>query len=276
MFVYEEYMREEMFPLIWCKGCGNGIITKSILRAIDRLKIQKDDVAMVSGIGCAGRLPGYVDFNTLHTTHGRPLAFATGVKLARPELKVIVITGDGDGLAIGGNHFIHACRRNIDVTCILFNNATYGMTGGQVAPTTPMGMWASTMPYGQMEPSFDACKLAEAAGASFVARGTTYHAVALEKLIVEAIQHPGFSFLEVITDCPEIYGRKNKLGDPADMLLAQKDKVVPIDQQGRYTPEQLAGKVFTKILHKHEATEYTARYQQLIDRVKVEGNGHAL
>ena len=191
MFDYDKYLRLEMFPHIWCPGCGCGIVMKSLIRAIDRLGLQKDEVCMVSGIGCSSRLTGYVDFNTLHTTHGRPIAFATGVKLAKPSLSVIVVTGDGDALAIGGNHFIHAARRNIDLTVLLFNNATYGMTGGQLAPTTPTGKVASTARQGSIDPPFDACRLAIAAGATYVARGTSYHTQQLDRLIEGGHQAQG-------------------------------------------------------------------------------------
>src|SRR5512135_461546 len=182
-FDYDQYIRGGKLPHIWCPGCTYGIVFKSLLRAVDSLKLNRDDIALVSGIGCSSRLPGYVDFNTLHTTHGRPLAFATGVKLAKPSLTTIVVTGDGDALAIGGNHFIHAARRNIDLPVLLFNNATYGMTGGQLAPTTPTGKVASTARDGSIDPPFDACKLAIAAGATYVARATSFHSQQLDRLI---------------------------------------------------------------------------------------------
>src|SRR5512143_349223 len=182
-FDYDQYLRLDKFPMIFCPGCGDGIILKATLRAIDRIGLEKDQVMMVSGIGCSSRTSGYVDFNTLHKTHGRALIFATGIKMVRPDLTVIVLTGDGDGAAIGGNHLIHACRRNIDITCILFNNQTYGMTGGQVSPTMDFEDRAATAPYGQAEPPFDLCRLAQAAGASFVARGTAANIRPLERLI---------------------------------------------------------------------------------------------
>ena len=165
----KKYFRyNKKFPHIWCPGCGIGTILGSMLRAIDDLELDKDDIAFVSGIGCTGRAPVYVDFNTLHTTHGRALPFATGLKLARPELKVIVATGDGDSTAIGGNHLIHACRRNIDITTIIFNNYIYGMTGGQYSPTTPHGDRAYTCKLGNIERPFNISALVEAAGATFV------------------------------------------------------------------------------------------------------------
>ena len=222
---YREYLRLDMMPHILCPGCGHGIVLKAILRAIHRLGLRREEVVFVSGIGCSSRIVGYVDFCTLHTTHGRPLTFATGLKLARPELTVIVITGDGDGLAIGGNHLIHAARRNVDLTCLLLNNAIYGMTGGQGAPTTPEGARSSITPGGAIEPAFDACRLALGAGASFVARGLTAQPLQLDDLIVQAMEHKGFSFLEVLSDCPEFFGRYNDLGRGPEMLQAQRSHV---------------------------------------------------
>jgi 2-oxoglutarate ferredoxin oxidoreductase subunit beta len=222
---YRQYLRLDMMPHILCPGCGHGIVLKSILRAIHRLGLRREDVVFVSGIGCSSRLVGYVDFCTLHTTHGRPLTFATGIKLARPDLRVIVITGDGDGLAIGGNHLIHAARRNIDLTCLLLNNAIYGMTGGQGAPTTPAGARSSITPDGAVEPAFDACRLAQGAGASFVARGVTAAPLVLDDLLVQAIEHRGFSFVEILSDCPEYFGRYNDVGRGPEMLQAQLSHV---------------------------------------------------
>ncbi len=158
--IYKYLRHDKKFPHVWCPGCGIGILLGSLIRAIDRLEYTKDEIVLVSGIGCTGRLPVYVDFNTLHTTHGRALTFATGVKLAKPDLKVIVIMGDGDATAIGGNHFIHAARRNLDLTAIILNNSIYGMTGGQYSPTTPYGQKATTAVYGTVEPSFNIGQLA--------------------------------------------------------------------------------------------------------------------
>jgi 2-oxoglutarate ferredoxin oxidoreductase subunit beta len=222
---YRRYLRLDMMPHILCPGCGHGIVLKAILRAVHRLGLSRDEVVFVSGIGCSSRIVGYVDFCTLHTTHGRPLTFATGLKLARPDLTVVVITGDGDGLAIGGNHLIHAARRNIDLTCLLLNNAIYGMTGGQGAPTTPEGARSSITPGGAVEPAFDACRLAQGAGATFVARGLTAAPLGLDELIAEAIRHKGFSFLEIMSDCPEYFGRYNDLGRGPELLQAQRTQV---------------------------------------------------
>ena len=267
MFDYDKYLRLEMFPHIWCPGCGCGIVMKSLIRAIDRLGLQKDDVCMVSGIGCSSRLTGYVDFNTLHTTHGRPIAFATGVKLAKPSLSVIVVTGDGDALAIGGNHFIHAARRNMDLTILLFNNATYGMTGGQLAPTTPTGKVASTARQGSIDPPFDACRLAIAAGATYVARGTSYHTQQLDRLIEAGIKHKGFALIEILENCNTYYGRPNKIG-LLDLLQWEKGNTVNTKAAERMTPEQLEGKILTGLLHESDRQEYVAQYENLVSRAR--------
>jgi len=264
---YTFYLRNDKFPLIWCAGCGDGIILKAILTAIHNLGLCKDEIAMVSGIGCSGRTPGYVDFNTLHTTHGRGLAYATGLKLAKPDLNVIVITGDGDATAIGGNHYIHAARRNIDITAIIFNNYIYGMTGGQVSPTTPMGKKASTAPYGNPDQPFNISGLAEAAGASFVARGTVYHALQLPKLIEKAIKKNGFSVVEILTPCPTAFGRRNKMGTAVNMMHWLKDNTVSIKKAASMTEEELKGKTITGIFVDKDIPEYTEVYQNLVDEV---------
>lgn len=221
----KRYLREWAMPHVLCPGCAHGIVLHSFLEAVDQLHLDQDKLAMVAGIGCSSRLAGYVDFCTLHGTHGRAPAFATGLKLARPDLNVVVVTGDGDGLAIGGNHLIHAARRNIDITVMLLNNSIYGMTGGQAAPTTPEGARASTTPAGNVEPMFDACKLMIGAGASFVGRVLAATPFEMTKMMKDAIGHPGFSFIEVISDCPEYYGRYNKIGGGAEMLtwMARRD-----------------------------------------------------
>ena len=192
------YFRQERLPHIWCPGCGHGTITGALVRAIERLGLDKNKVCVVSGIGCSSRAVGYLNFDTLHTAHGRALAFATGIKLARPDLKVIVMTGDGDCTAIGGNHFIHAARRNIGITTIVMNNEIYGMTSGQYSPMTPKGFIGTTAPYGNLEPHFDLCELAKASGASYVARATSFHVPLLIDLIEKALQNDGFSVVEAI------------------------------------------------------------------------------
>lgn len=257
---YSKYLRKGKIPHIWCPGCGYGIIMKSMIRAIDSMGWEKDDIVMTSGIGCASRLPGYVDFNTLHTTHGRSLAFATGVKVANPKLNVIAMGGDGDMTAIGGNHFIHACRRNINITCFVFNNHIYGMTGGQYSPTTPKGSRATTAPFGNSDNQFDIAQLAIGAGATFVARTTTYHAVPMEKLLKQALEHKGFSVVEIIAGCPTGYGRKNKLASPSGMIEWQKEKSVAVDKFNAMTPEERGDKFPIGILHQEVKPEYVEAY----------------
>lgn len=226
----KSYLRQWAMPHVLCAGCAHGIILRSYLEAVKELELDQDKVAMIAGIGCSSRLAGYVDFCSLHGTHGRAPAFATGVKLANPDLNVVVVTGDGDGLAIGGNHLIHAARRNIDITVLLLNNSIYGMTGGQVAPTTPQGAIASTAPTGNEEASFDACKLLTGAGATFVARVLAATPLEMTKVMVAGMQHKGFAFIEVVSDCPEYFGRYNKAGGGAEMLtgLTLRDEGVSV------------------------------------------------
>ena len=264
-FDYEKYIRPGKLPHIWCPGCGHGIVMKGLIRAMDTLQMVKENTAIVSGIGCASRLPGYIDCCTLHTAHGRAAAFATGIKMARPEMNVILVGGDGDGTAIGGNHFIHACRRNINMTYIVMNNI-YGMTGGQFSPTTPTGHKASTTPYGNPDPGFDIAQLAIGAGATFVARGTAFHANQIDKLIAEAIQHKGFSVVEILDDCPTTYGRRNKYRSVVEMMNRLKEVAVPVKAAEKMTAEQLEGKVLTGVLHKVDRPEYCEEYAKVIER----------
>ena len=219
-----DYLRMDRIPHIWCPGCGLGTIVNCLVRAIKTCNIPRDLISVVSGIGCTGRMAGYLKLDSFHTTHGRPIPFATGLKLANPKLKVIVCSGDGDLFSIGGNHFIHAARRNIDMTIICVNNFTYGMTGGQVTPTTPVEAVASTTPYGNSEEPFNLPHLAESAGAVYVARWTTFHVRQAIKAMKEAIQKSGFTFVEIISPCPTLYGRRNKLGDGLEMMRSFKEK----------------------------------------------------
>lgn len=267
----EKYLRQAALPHIWCPGCGNGIILHAMLRAIDKLQLEQQKTVIVSGIGCSSRASGYMNFNTVHTAHGRALTFATGIKLARPELTVLVITGDGDATAIGGNHFIHAARRNIDLTTIIFNNSIYGMTGGQYSPLSPTGSKATTAPFGHIERPFDVAALAVAAGATYVARATAFHATMLTDLMVKGIENKGFSVIDAIAQCPISFGRKNKMGAPAKMLEWQRDHAVPAQAAAKLTPEQLADKFLIGDLHRSQAPEYTAEYAKLLDRVQTKG-----
>lgn len=224
----KDYLRLRFLPHIWCPGCGHGIVMSGLIRAVEAIGLRKNEVVAVSGIGCSSRIVGYLDFHTMHTLHGRALAFATGVKLGRPDLTVIVPMGDGDALAIGGNHFIHAARRNIDLTAIIMNNRIYGMTGGQGSPMTPLGMKSSTSPWGMKDPAFDLVELARGAGASFVARTTAYHVTELSRLIEKAIRHKGFSVVEVLSQCPVYYGRHNGLENGVEMMKEFRDHTAPI------------------------------------------------
>ncbi len=203
-------LREDRLPHIWCAGCGIGIALTCFIKALQKSGLDLDKVAVVSGIGCTGRVAGYVKLDSFHTTHGRAIPFATGLKLANPELKVVVFSGDGDLIAIGGNHLIHAARRNVNMTVICVNNFNYGMTGGQAGPTTPVEARTSTSPYGSFEHPFNLPYLAAASGAVYVARWTALHVRRLEKSMLEALHKRGFSFLEVISPCPTLYGRWNK------------------------------------------------------------------
>jgi len=243
------------------------------LWAVYELEINKDKLAVVSGIGCSGRVGAYIDANTMHVTHGRPLAYATGLKLARPDLEVIVITGDGDCLAIGGNHLIHACRRNLDLTCLMLNNEVYGMTGGQVSPTTSVDRFTTTTPLGNHEPGFDSCKLATAAGAGLVGREITLQVPALKNLIKEGISYPGFSFLEIISDCTEIYGRKNQLGESPEMILSQKASTRS-DVYRNTVDQPFRPNVFeTGVLARNERPEYAAAYREHTARMMAAAGG---
>lgn len=267
---YEYLRHEKRFPNMWCAGCGIGIVMGSLIRAVIELGLDKDQVAVISGIGCTGRMPVYLDFNTMHTTHGRALAFATGLKMVRPDMTIIVVMGDGDALAIGGNHFIHAARRNIDLTAIIVNNLTYGMTGGQVSPTTPTGKLGTTAPYGNIEQAFPIAELAKAAGASLVARSTVYHVTELDRLIGKAIQKKGFAMVEAVSYCHTGYGRLNKAGRPVDMMRALKENAVTVKAAAKKSPDELQGKIVRGLLHEADLPEYTELYAQVIAKAKGE------
>ncbi|MEA3466941.1 MAG: 2-oxoacid:ferredoxin oxidoreductase subunit beta [Thermodesulfobacteriota bacterium] len=267
--IRQEYLRhDKKFPHVWCPGCGNGIVMGALLRAVHSLGLSKDEVVLVSGIGCAGRMPTYVDFNTMHTTHGRALTFSTGIKLAKPELTVLTVMGDGDATAIGGNHFIHAARRNLNLTAIIVNNSTYGMTGGQYSPTTPFGSISTTSVYGHVEHAFSIAELAATAGASFVARSTVYHASHLEKMIKQAIAKRGFSVMEVISNCHVQHGRRNKLGGAVEMITGFKERSVTVDKAATMSPEKLEGKITIGVLADVEKPISTEEYQRVVAEAK--------
>jgi len=265
-FNYDEYLRSNKMPTLWCWGCGDGVILKSIIRAIEKLGWNMDDVCVVSGIGCSGRTSSYINCNTVHTTHGRAIAYATGIKLANPDKKVIVVTGDGDGLAIGGNHTIHGCRRNIDLNHILINNFIYGLTNSQTSPTTPQGMWTVTAQYGNIDPTFDAARLAEAAGATFVARESVLDPKKIEKIFAEGFAHEGYSFFDIFSNCHINLGRKNKMGEAVQNLKWIENLIVPKRKyDGLGEDEQK--KVFPTGILKHDTTqlEYCKGYQKVIE-----------
>ncbi len=258
-----DYIRERFMPHIWCPGCGHGIVMNNLIRAVQNLGLRKRDIVMVSGIGCSARISGYMDFHTLHTLHGRALAFATGVKLGRPGLQIIVPMGDGDATAIGGNHFIHAARRNIDMTAVIMNNRIYGMTGGQYSPLSGRGKTATTAPLGNIDQAFDIVGLAETAGATFVARSTTYHVKSMIKILEKAITHRGFSVVEVLSQCPTYFGRKNRLGSAVDMMRLYKTQTTPIGSKAKQeNPELLERGIFIQ----EERPEYCREYDRLIQR----------
>jgi 2-oxoglutarate ferredoxin oxidoreductase subunit beta len=270
---FEHYLRMDRMPHIWCPGCSHGIAMQALIRAIDDLELDHDKTVIVSGIGCSSRMPVYLDFNTLHTTHGRALAYATGVKMANPELDVIVISGDGDSTAIGGNHFIHACRRNIDLTLLLLNNNIYGMTGGQSSPTTFVGSKSTTAPYGHIDPSFDISALAQAAGASFVARSTGYHTTQMALMVKKGIKNKGFSLVEMFSDCPTYFGRRNRMPDPVDMLKWQRDVTFTKGEAKKMDPEEMEGKFLRGVIHEEPRQEYTEAYKEVIKKAGGDTNG---
>jgi 2-oxoglutarate ferredoxin oxidoreductase subunit beta len=263
-FNYEEYLRTDKMPTLWCWGCGDGVILKSVIRAIDSLGWNMDDVCIVSGIGCSGRFSSYVNCNTVHTTHGRAVAYATGIKLAHPEKHVIVVTGDGDGLAIGGNHTIHGCRRNIDINHILINNFIYGLTNSQTSPTTPQEMWTVTAQWGNVDPTFDAAKLAEASGATFVARESVLDPKKLEKMFKKGFEHRGYSFFDTFSNCHINLGRKNKMGEAHKNLEWIDSITTPQKKFDDLSTQEQKGKFPTGILVEKEQAEYCDLYDKVI------------
>ena len=268
---YRRFLRANQLPHVWCPGCGNGMIVKALLEAIGELRLDQDRVVVVSGIGCAGRTPFVLDFNTMHTTHGRALAFASGIKLANPELHVIVIMGDGDASAIGGNHFIHACRRNLDLTALVFNNGIYGLTGGQLAPTTPMGKRSTTSTAGSIEPAFDLVRLALGAGAAFVARTTSFDHKQTTSFIKRAVSHRGFAVVDILTSCPTYFGRMNDVAEPYDMVRYLRDTSSPMqDCTCGESDHPRAELMPTGIFRDEERSDYVPLYNQ---KVAARGNG---
>jgi len=264
----EKMLRKGALPTLFCPGCGHGTVLNSYLRAVDQLGIL-DDISHIGGIGCAGWTPVFINTDTLHVLHGRALAVATGLKLANAGRKVVVFTGDGDCTAIGGNHFLHAARRNIDLTVIMMNNEIYGMTGGQVAPTTPWGGQTQTSPYGNPEPTIDACKLAMCAGATYVARWTAAHPGQITEAIKKGLMHKGFAFIEVVVQCPTQAGRyMHGTGFPVDLFKAIKEKSVALGKAVELPPEELAGRIVVGEFHEDTSKpEFSETIYGLMKRV---------
>ncbi len=262
----QEFLRIKKLPHIWCPGCGNGIVTAALVRAIERSGYEQKDIVVVSGIGCSSRATGYLNFNTLHTTHGRALAFATGLKMARPELKLFVVMGDGDCSAIGGNHFIHAARRNIDLNAVIINNHIYGMTGGQHSPLTPGGKKATTAPRGTVERPFNLLELARGAGATYGARSSAAQPRQLEQLIARGAKHKGFSVVEAMSPCPIAYGRRNKLGNAVDMLRGMKESSVPIEKVKDIDNEGDVDTIITGVIFNYDAPEFSEEYHRTVQK----------
>ena len=262
---FMKYLRTDRLPNIFCAGCGNGIVMNTFFNGMELAEIDFDNLALVSGIGCSSRVPGYIKCDSLHTTHGRPIAFATGLKLANPELDVVVFTGDGDAAAIGGNHLIHGARRNIDLTVICINNSIYGMTGGQISPTSPTGSYGSTAPFGALEKPFNLSELTKAAGASYVARWTTAHPVQLSNAIKKGLLNKGFSFIEAVSQCPTYFGRKNKMKTPVSMMQWMKDESILKRKADTLNEAELEGKLIVGEFQNKKEAEFTEKICKLLE-----------
>ena len=260
----QKYTRGHIQRTTTCPGCGIGTVSQAILRGIDELELDIDDFVFVSGIGCSAWIPSpFFNADTMHTTHGRPIAFATGVKLGLPDKHVMVVSGDGDLTAIGGNHLIHAARRNINLTVVLVNNGIYGMTGGQTAPTTPRGIKTITSPYGAMEHHFDISPMVVAAGASYVARWTTYHPRQMTRAIKKGIQKRGFALIEAVSQCPVQFGRASKLGGAVEMLKHYQENSVRIDKAKNMDEAELQGKIVVGEFTDQEKAELSEQWVRL-------------
>ncbi|MBS7251401.1 MAG: 2-oxoacid:ferredoxin oxidoreductase subunit beta [Candidatus Freyarchaeota archaeon] len=263
-----KYLREDRLPTVFCPGCGNGIIMNCTLRAIDELGINIDDIVFVSGIGCSGRIPGYINADSLHVTHGRAVAFATGIKLFNPDFEVIVFTGDGDSGAIGISHLVHAARRNIDINVISVNNLVYALTGSQTSPTTPVGAYTYTSPYGSVEGFFDLCELVTSAGASYVARWSTVQPQRIISSIIKGIQKKGFTYIEVISQCPTQFGRKNEMPDPKQLMDWFRERTVKLEVAKKLAPRKMSGKLILGEFADRDRPEMANEYRKLIEGVQ--------
>lgn len=256
---YEKYLASERLPHIWCAGCGNGLILKALLLVLAELNFKHEEILLATGIGCISRAGDYVSFQRFQGTHGRTLAFVTGIKIAQPELTVVCLSGDGDCAAIGIGHLIHAARRNLDVTVLLANNFNYGMTKGQFSPLSPSKSLTSTSRTGKAEKALDVCRLIEAAGANYVARTSVFHHRELRKFMREAILKKGFSLVEILTPCPTYYGRYNKIGDPGEMLIWLRDKSVPLEKYLQMNQQEQGEYFWRGKLVEREAPDFYAQ-----------------
>jgi len=258
-----KYLKNGVLPHMWCPGCGIGVMLGALIRSFEELGYARKDTVVVTGIGCTGKTDDYLTTNALHTTHGRALAFASGIKAFNPKLHVVVLMGDGDGVTIGGNHFLHAARRNMDLTAIIVNNFNFGMTGGQVSGTTPCAMFTQTTAYGNPERGLDICALAEVAGANFVARTTPYHVWELKQLIKEALSKTGFSVVEMISPCPTHFGRANSLKSATELLRWLKEKGLPMEEFKRRNPAETDGSFAIGKLVDRNAPDFNFRYEEI-------------
>ena len=259
----QKYLRPGVLPHMWCAGCGIGTMLGALLRAFEELDYRPADTVVVTGIGCTGKLDDYLLTNALHTTHGRALAYATGIKAFRPELKIVVVMGDGDSVTIGGNHFIHACRRNIGLTAIVLNNFNFGMTGGQASATTPEGSFTSTTSYGNPERAFDICALAEVAGANYVARSTPLHGWEMQGLMKRALAHRGFSLVEVISPCPTHFGRRNEMAETVASLHWLKEHAIPVERYPGMAPGEAEGRFPIGTLVERDEPDFNTNYDKM-------------
>lgn len=266
----EDYIRYSRMPQSWCPGCGNGTVMGMLVRALAELELPLEKVVLVTGPGCSGTMSTFMTPNCFHVTHGRELAFATGIKLANPELTVIAVMGDGACANIGGCHFINTARRNVNVTAIMVNNLNYGMTGGQYSATTPTGMKTVTSCYGNVEGEFDACKVAEAAGAQYVARGTVDNPHAGQRLIRDAIRKKGFAFVDILSGCPTHYGRNNSMRRPADVVKYLRERSIPVAKAMK-DPSAAEGKLLLGKLYEGDLPDYGTRYDAIIHRLQEKG-----
>lgn len=260
----KKFLNFDEYPVFWCPGCGNGILIAAIARALEEVGFENKDVVAVTGIGCWGKADDYLKCHNFHGTHGRAIAAATGVKLANPDLEVIAMVGDGDGATIGGNHLIHAARRNIDMTVIMSNNDNYGMTGGQYSATTPFDSITSTSRYGHVEDEFDIAQLVKTAGASYVVKTTITNANLLQRYITKALRKErGFRFIEVVNICPTYFGRYNRLGSAVEMIDNLKKNSVTIKAAEKMSEEELKGKIVVGELVDKEVDGYVKRYEEI-------------